>query len=71
MRRRFPFFEDKTVLTRRLEDLTLADIERLTENGITESNYLDFKSAPVGNSDRERKETTLPSASCPIFKRRC
>jgi len=44
------------VLTRRLEDLTLADIERLKENGITESNYLDFKSAPVGNSDRERKE---------------
>ena len=44
------------MLTRRLEDLTLADIERLKENGITESNYLDFKSAPVGNSDRERKE---------------
>jgi Putative DNA-binding domain len=42
------------MLTRRLEDLTLADIGGL--NGVTESRFLDFKSAPVGSADKDRRE---------------
>lgn len=42
------------MLTKVLRDLTIADIESLT--GQSESRSIDFKSAPVGNSDRDRRE---------------
>jgi hypothetical protein len=44
------------MLTQRLEDLTLAHIERLKENGVPESRSIDFKSAPVGNAYEDRRE---------------
>jgi hypothetical protein len=42
------------MLTQRLEDLRLADIERLKDS--PESRFLDFKSAPVGSAEKDRRE---------------
>jgi hypothetical protein len=42
------------VLTKRLSDLTAADIDALI--GVSESRYLDFKSAPVGGQDKDKRE---------------
>ena len=42
------------MLTRRLSDLTIVDIQAL--KGVAESRYLDFKSAAVGAADRDRRE---------------
>jgi hypothetical protein len=44
------------MLTGRLEDLKLADIERLKDSGVTESRFIDFKAAPVGGTDRDKRE---------------
>jgi Putative DNA-binding domain len=55
------------MLTKRLAELSVADI--LDLRGLTESRFLDFKSAPVGTSDRDRREfvadvTAFANASC-------
>jgi hypothetical protein len=42
------------MLTQRLEDLKLADIEGLKDT--PESRFIDFKSAPVGSADKDRRE---------------
>jgi len=44
------------MLTKPLTDLRIEDVVALKTNGVAESRVLDFKSAPVGNSDRNRKE---------------
>jgi hypothetical protein len=44
------------MLTQRLEDLTLAHIEGLKEDGVAESRSIDFKSAPVGSAYEDRRE---------------
>lgn len=42
------------MLTKRLSDLTSNDIEALA--GVSESRHLDFKSAPVGGQDKDKRE---------------
>jgi Putative DNA-binding domain len=42
------------MLTKRLSEITILDIQAL--RGVAESRYLDFKSAPVGAADRDRRE---------------
>jgi predicted HTH transcriptional regulator len=44
------------MLTKAFKELTLAHIERLKEDGVSESHDIDFKSAPVGSSDKDRRE---------------
>ncbi len=44
------------MLMRRLEDLSLADVEGLRINGALESHFLEFKAAPVGGGDKEKRE---------------
>lgn len=44
------------MLTKRLADLTSDDILALATNHIAEGRYIEFKSAPVGNSYDDRKE---------------
>jgi len=38
------------MLAKRLQDITVADIQALL--GVTETQYLDFKSAPIGAADQ-------------------
>ncbi len=42
------------MLSKRLSEITISDIEGL--RGFAEDRYLDFKSAPVGGADRDRRE---------------
>jgi hypothetical protein len=42
------------MLTKPIADLKVADVQALL--GVAESRYLDFKSAPVGAADRDRRE---------------
>src|SRR5947209_6589970 len=42
------------MLTKRLPDITIADIEKL--HGIVESRCIDFKSQAVAGGDRERRD---------------
>lgn len=42
------------MLTKRLSDLTIDDVYAL--RGLTESRHLDFKSAPIGTADRDKRE---------------
>jgi predicted HTH transcriptional regulator len=44
------------MLTKRLADIDLTDIEALKDNGVAESHFLDFKATGVGASYDEHRE---------------
>jgi predicted HTH transcriptional regulator len=44
------------MLTKRLEDIGLTDIEVLKDKGVAEGHFLDFKATGVGSSHYERRE---------------
>jgi predicted HTH transcriptional regulator len=44
------------MLTKRLEDIDLADIEALRANGVAEGHFLDFKATGVADSRDDRRE---------------
>jgi hypothetical protein len=44
------------MLTKRLEDIDLTDIEALKDNGVAEGHFLDFKASGVGGTYDDRRE---------------
>ncbi|MFI4996534.1 MAG: helix-turn-helix domain-containing protein [Hyphomicrobiales bacterium] len=44
------------MLTKKLIELVIADLEALVANQVVENRFIDFKGAPIGNSDRDKRE---------------
>jgi hypothetical protein len=53
------------MLTKRLEDIGLTDIEVLKDNGVAEGHFIDFKATGVGSSHDERREFNWLSLALP------